>query len=407
MASINSASAFPDNNAKPENWNNNIPVITMGKKNNARSIDYNSLIAAGINPVTGNPTRAGGADGRLKESIKIQLRLMDEQDAVNRYTWYNLPCNLTSQEVERAIYYRGQLAFFYIPDLDEFYFMPYALDGGIDFYGRFKTVHPIPLAEGVSDAEKKQIQQIRNYLSNLKLNVKYDVVDYSTVKSEEEIEKIINNSCVLLHDYTKQLSQTIIPRQQLQEGILDVMADCIPFMKTALLSSTGVQGMRVSSEDEQSNVSAASALINHAALNSEKFVAIIGQLDFQELTAGQVAKAEEFLLAMQGLDNFRLSTYGIDNGGLFEKKAHKLQAEQEMNSGNTGIIYDDGLTIRQHFCDVVNSIWGIGISCEPSESVMGIDKNLDGMVVNSQDQSGMMYGEQPDMPIEGGSNESY
>ena len=33
---------------------------------------------------------------------------------------------------------------------------------------------------------------------------------------------------------------------------------------------------------------------------------------------------------LQSLDNLRLSTYGIDNGGLFEKKAHKLEEEQQM-----------------------------------------------------------------------------
>lgn len=379
MAGINNASALAKD-TKP------------GKINNAAIYDIQTLIAAGINPKTGLPLKAGNLnEGQRKEAIKKNLRIIDEQDAVNRYKWYNLPCKLSSQELERMLYYKGQLAFFYMEGTEEFFFMPYALDGGLDFYGRFNGVHPVPFAEGTSDDEKKKFAEQRNYLSTLKLRCFYDVVDPEKIDME-----MLTKGCVLLHDYTKQLSQTIIPRQQLQDGIIDIMSDCIPFMRTALLNSTGVQGMRVQSEDEQSNVNAASALINKAALEGEKYVAVIGNIDFQDLTGGEVAKSEEFLLAMQALDNFRLSSYGIDNGGLFEKKAHTLQSEQDMNSGNTGLVYNDGLSIRQHFCDIVNSIWGLGIWCEAGEAVTGMDMNGDGTVLDEQDQSGTMNGEQPE-----------
>lgn len=390
MASIDKASAQGKYNEQPSNWNNNIPANEPGKKNNAAIFDIKSLIAAGINPVTGLPLKAGKCgEGFRKEAIKKNLRIIDEQDAVNRYKWYNLPCSISSQDLERMLYYKGQLAFFYMKDSDEFYFMPYALDGGIDFYGRFVSVHPIPFAEGVSDLEKRNIAKQRNYLATLRLKCTYDVVT-DPIQMDD-----ITKRCVLIKDYTEQLSQTIIPRQQLQDDVLDIMADMIPFMRTALLNATGVTGMRVQTQDEQSNVEAASKLVDHHALNSEKFVAITGGIDFQELTSGEVAKAEEFLLAMQGLDNFRLSTYGIDNGGLFEKKAHKLESEQQMNGGNTGLVYDDGLSRRQRFCDIANSIWGLGIWCEPSESVMGQDMNGDGMVFDSTDQSGTQQGDQP------------
>lgn len=378
MASINNPTAQPKEQKG-------------GKQNNAAIWDLQTLIAAGIDPKTRLPIKAGSpCEGERKAAIKKNLRILDEQDAVNRYKWYNLPLGMSSEDLERLIYYKGQLAFFYIEETDEFFIMPYALDGAIDFYGRFRSIHPVPFAEGVSDEEKRKIAQQRNYLSTLKLECVYDVVD-----PDELTVETLTKSCVLLHDYTPQLSQTIIPRQQLQDGILDIMADLIPFMHTALLNSTGVQGMRVNSEDEQSNVTAASAGINRAALNGEKYMAIVGNLDFQDLTGGEVAKAEEFLLAMQALDNLRLSFYGIDNGGLFEKKAHTLQSEQDMNSGNTGLVFDDGLARRQRFCDICNSIWDIGIWCEPGESVMGMDLNGDGMITDEQDQSGTMAGEQP------------
>lgn len=356
--------------------------------NNAKLTDPTLLLQAGIDPKTGLPTKLiDGKDGWRKEAIKRALRLVDEQDAVNRYTWYNLPGNLSSQELERLLYYRGQLAFFYSEPLDEFFFLPYALDGGLDFYGRFNTIHPIPITEGTTDREKREYAKQAAYFSTLKLKVLYDV-------PLEEID--FTEHCVLLHDYTKQLSQTIISRQVIQDPLLDIMSDCIPFMRTNLLNSTGIQGVRVGSQDESSNVKAASLKINSAALEGEKYVPIVGFAEFQDLTAGQVAKSEEFMLAMQSLDNFRLSLYGLDSGGLFEKKAHVLESEQAMNASTTGLVLQDGLSIRQRFCDIVNAVTGLGISCEISETASGIDQNMDMLLTDEKDQSGDFQGDQPE-----------
>ena len=84
------------------------------------------------------------------------------------------------------------------------------------------------------------------------------------------------------------------------------------------------------------------------------------------------------MLAMQSLDNFRLSTYGLENGGLFEKKQHILEAENEVNQSSVGLVLQDGLSIRQNFCNIVNSIWDLGIWCEPSENTSS-DLNNDGV----------------------------
>ena len=65
----------------------------------------NKILAAGIDPKTGLPLRAEDCNG-IKSSIKAQLRIIDEQDAVNRYMWYNLPLDISSQELERLLYYR-------------------------------------------------------------------------------------------------------------------------------------------------------------------------------------------------------------------------------------------------------------------------------------------------------------
>ena len=315
------------------------------------------IIAAGINPKTGLPIKVSSGSKCLKEDIKRQLRVIDEQRAVNRFEW-TLPDNLklTSQELERMIYYKGQVALFYLKELDEYAVLPYALDGTIDLYGRFNTIHPVPFAGGTED--KNQKSPIAYYLATLKLKCIYKPGE------EEDPAK----SAVLLHDYSKQLSQTVISRQVLNDPLIDVMAECVPLMRTRLILGTGVKGIRVQDADQQQSVSDGSRRLEQAAMQGEAYVPIIGNLEFQDLAAESAGKSEEYMLAMQSIDNLLLSTYGITNGGLFEKKAHELQSEQDVNNTSTSAAMTDALEIRKHFCEVANKVFGINISVAVKEA---------------------------------------
>lgn len=348
-------------------------------KNGTPRLTYNDLlIMAGIEPTTGLPSRfklKGGDNQKidLKANLKAQIRIIDEQNAVNKGTWYNLPCDLTSQELERLLYYKGQLAFFYVEELDKFYFMPYALDGTIDFYGRYNSIHPVPMTSGTEQETNTTQAEI---LSQMKLNCIYGVV-----LPEEVTPDMLTKSCVLLHDYTKQLSQNIIPRFQLQDAVIDVEAEMIPLMRTNLLSNCGVEGMRVQDADQQDNVADANKTTYQCAMEGDIYNPIVGTIDFQELTGKSGgSKAEEFMMAMQSLDNFRLSAYGLDNGGLFEKKAHVLNAEEEVNQSNVSLVAQDYVSVRQNFCNICNSIWGTTMWYEPSQNETGADTDGDGLL---------------------------
>lgn len=361
------------------------------------------LIQAGIDPKSGMPIKYGDdkINSLSKADIKKQLRIVDEQDAVNRFTWYNLPKGLNGRLIERILYYRGQGMFFKLGD--SFYFLPYCLDGTIDVYGRFTGVTPLPFNGSTSKTDKsgKEIPWIQGLIRKPLYDVELPE-DYIDEEGNVLVDKILEtqeNSCVLIKDYTEQLAQTNISRQILQEPVLDVMSDMFPFMRTALLNGTGVQGMRVANQTDQANVEIASRSVNQAALTGRKWIAMIGDVNFQDLTTGQVAKAEEYLLAMQSLDNYRLSLYGLDNGGLFQKKSHMLEAEQNMNTGNTGLIFQDSLTYRQEACNIINSVWDLDVWCEASETVLNIDRDGDG-VAGGEDESYTDYGD-----VEGGEYE--
>lgn len=335
------------------------------------------ITSMGINPKTGLPYKFSGDSCTLKDDIKRVLRIIDEQDAVERFHWVNLPDGIDGELIERVLYYRGQGAFFFMETDGKFYFLPYALDGSIDVYGRYTGITPLPFNGSASDGKEKPwiVGLKRKPVYGLKLPDDLELEDFT-------------DSCVLLHDYSKQISQTTIPRRDLNEPIINVEAEMLPLMRTAAILGTGVKGMRVSNADEADCVTIAGKSLENAALTGKGYVPIIGSVEFQELTDGANLKGADYMQAMESIDNFRLGTYGIENGGLFQKKSHMLETEQAMAGGSTGLVYQNSLSIRQRFCDIVNSIWGLGIAVIPSESVMGGDINKDGVGFDQDESTG-------------------
>lgn len=348
--------------------------------NNAKIVPKDLYEQAGIEvPDKKHACSFNNAGPGLKSNIRRLIRILDEQNAIGCFKWVNLPVGLSSQELERLLYYRGQLAFFYLEELNQFYVLPYALDGTIDAYGRYNTIHPVPIASGSKDKPTLEKEKaLADYLATKKFDVLYDVV--SPEEFVKNPEYYLTKTAVIIWDYTKQRSETILARKELMDPLTDVMAECIPFMRTALQNSAGVSGVKVNNEDEAAQVQIASTAIQNATLVGEKWVAMQGGLDFQDLGNMTVAKPEEYLLAMQGLDNFRLSLHGLDNGGLFQKRSHMLEAEQEMNAGNMSLILKDRLNQRQRSCDIINSVWATGIDVMPSEEIINADLNGDGVV---------------------------
>lgn len=347
--------------------------------NNAKIIDVQTMLQIGMDPKTGLPRKMGPTDCQLKEDLKRNLQITDRQDAMNRYVWTGLPEGITADIIERILYYKGQGILFYVKSLEKFYFLPYALDGTIDIYGRYETVRPLPFGGGTDG--KKKSSPISKYISDQIREPVYDIHELLAEITPQDLD----TKCIILRDYTNGLAQTIEPRAQLQESILETMARCIPYMRTALMNQTGVEGVKVGTEDDYTSVAIASKSVEEAAINGEKYIPIVGNMEFQELTGNNIALPETFMEALQSLDNFRLGRYGIKNGGVFAKKAHMLQDEADNNQGATGLVYNDGLSNRQYFSILSNLLFGTSMWCEASEAVMGIDKNMDGEVSDEQD----------------------
>ena len=131
---------------------------------------------------------------------------------------------------------------------------------------------------------------------------------------------------------------------------------------------------------------AANYATDNAALNGQRYIPIVGQIDFQDLAGGDALKADQYLMTMQSLDNFRLSLYGLANGGLFQKSDYQNRAQTALNGGGSiGTPLTDGLKKREHFCDIVNVITGAGISCEIAETAGMIDMDGNGALYDNSD----------------------
>lgn len=309
------------------------------------------LVQLGIDPTSAFNTRAKNCpSSHLKADMINLLSVVDRQDAINRFKWENLPNGLTSELIERMLYYRGQVAFFRMRADGNFYVLPYTLAGNIDCYGRWEAITPLAFTGTNTSVEGKP------WISGLIKTPVYNLED----------DYDLDDAAILIRDYTPGIAQTVTPRATLNHPLLDVEADCIPFLRTALLNSTGVQGIRVTDEDTSANVLAASRAIDGAALNGQKYVPIVGSLEFQDLTTGTTSQASEFLMTMQALDNLRLQMLGIKNGGIFTKKEHVLQEEQDLNGGSDEITMNDALEQRQTACDQINNIFGLDVTVRPN-----------------------------------------
>lgn len=335
------------------------------------------LYAAGIDPKTGLPLKfVTGVPEETAENARRMFRIIDEQNAVNRFQWVNLPDGLDGKLLERILYYKGQGAFFYWEEKQKFCFLPFTLAHGLDEYGRFVNIKPIPFMGTLED---------KNIDLGLSYSVKYGI------ELEAQTESTLKDSAVILRDYTQQISQTIIPRAQLQEWVVNAMGETAAFLRTKLLIGTGINGLKCNGADQVGDVEDLARAMSTAALKGKPFVGVEGasklELETLDKSTGSAMRAEDYLIAMQSYDNIRLGAYGLENGGIFEKKAHITNQELGMNSSSVGMVYQDCLSNRQEFCDIVNSVWGLNIDCIPSETVTGMDDNMDGYIADDAQAS--------------------
>lgn len=306
----------------------------------------------GLNAETAKVINSANNKINLKNQLKINLRVSDQQSALNTFKYTGLPKSIGEKLLEKILYYRFQGAFFYMATEDKYYFLPFAPTTMPDVYGRYLSLTPIQFNGSMTQDKEKE----KPWIQGLEKNVIYDTEDLPEGAKED--------GCVILQDYTSQISQSAQPRAALSEAFIDFEAECIPFARTALLNSTGITGMKVVDQSAASQVYAASGAINNAALTGQKFIPIVGEMGMETLTGGQAGRAQDFLEIMQATDNMRLACHGLEQGGLFLKKERLITDEAENSQSNASSALIDRLENRQLFCERINKVFGLNVSVD-------------------------------------------
>ena len=358
-------------------------VIEEG--NNARLVDRDLIAGLKSNNVPINDPKAGEVDQGecLAAGFLKNLRVQSEIDFVNRYKWYGLEtlgCGMTQELLERMLYYRGQVGLFYDEGKESFVILPYVLNSEkeqIDIFGRFQGISFLPF-NGTAEVDGKPGKKRKIYIPG-----ELKIPRYEIGIQEELSDDDILDSAILLTDYTKQIAQNIIPQVQLQEAFMKMEAEIYPMARTALISQCGIRALKLSNGNQNASIRVLNQSIYDAAMKGELFLGFTGDAITEQLGAIPAAKPEEYLLYLQSLENQRLASLGLENGGIFQKKAHELQTEADMAKGNSSNVYLDGLINRQNFCIMVRSYFpNVRIWC----TAKPMDQNLNTMQETDNEQ---------------------
>lgn len=323
-------------------------------------------------------SRAEEARGSMRgkalfDSMRIAFRIKDEQDAIESISWDLLPPGVPCDLPERILYYKGAAAWF--PIGGKWLLFPFT-GKNPDAWGRWQWLTPLPFT-GTSDVKDKEIKPL--------FEDKWFRAVYEVPEPEEITPEYLESVCVPMYDYSRQLSQTVMPAAAVMSPLIDVMAEAIPFARTALINGTGISGYRISNENQTSEVYRAASAVYRAALNGERWVPMVEGTSAgggEQLPNATALNVQDNLLAAQSFDNLRLSFHGLSNGGIFEKKQKMLDNEVSMDMNQATRTLQNRVKLRQEACTILNSITGVIAWCDASENATAYDKNADGILMD-------------------------
>lgn len=307
------------------------------------------------------------------EKLGVSIKYIDYQQFLTRFKWNNLPEGMDSELIERILYFSGSAMFFYIKELDRFYFLPYGMSGentevGIDFYGRFNRLKPYSFngstdGGGEKKADGKRITRSDLYLST---QIRDNIKDIPMVESEEEARKIYENGAVICWDMTPQLAYAVDSRNRISQSYVKYIVQILIQTKSALINSSG---FNLFSTDTEASTDIMQLQID--AINADrekgKLSAVVSNAlgKIENLQSNAPSAMGDFWNSLVSADNLRLKSMGIRNDGLVQKSQYQNIQEQSIDINDAMQVYWNAFMERVKFSAIVNSIWGLGIYPEP------------------------------------------
>lgn len=307
------------------------------------------------------------------EKLGVSIKYIDYQQFLTRFKWNNLPEGMDSELIERILYFSGSAMFFYIKELNRFYFLPYGMSGentevGIDFYGRFNRLKPYSFngstdGSGEKKADGKRITRSDLYLST---QIRDNIKDIPMVESEEEARKIYENGAVICWDMTPQLAYAVDSRNRISQSYVKYIVQILIQTKSALINSSG---FNLFSTDTEASTDIMQLQID--AINADrekgKLSAVVSKAlgNIENLQSNAPSAMADFWNSLVSADNLRLKSMGIRNDGLVQKSQYQNIQEQSIDINDAMQVYWNAFMERVKFSAIVNSIWGLGIYPEP------------------------------------------
>lgn len=345
----------------------------------AKMFDLNALAQSGI-PLSNEMLKYGNAvdqNGVVVSANPLDYGLhydelfaiMREQnyvETIERYMWTNVPFGLTPDLIERVLFFRGKGVLYFNDAVGKFQFLPFALNDTIDEYGRYTRCNTLPFI-GVDEVKRDSNSKKRMVSAVMEdLELVYDL------PYNEEMLRMIREKKpvgIILNDNTLAISQQPIIRANYVKPVLHMMATLMNIINCAMFGAADHNVLAVENESELKSINQGIDAINKNILNGKRFTAITSPLKIESLKTSNTADLEGLFNTFNSLSNFLKSITGVANPGVFDKKAHLLQEEQQLNGSNADDIYYNGLRQRQEFCMLVQAYYGYPIWCESKRAM--------------------------------------
>lgn len=332
-----------------------VPFLNGGIPLNKKMLKYGNAIDQNGNTITPNLLNSNLSYDSLFGIMKQQNMI----ETLERYMWVNLPFGLTQDLIERLLFFRGKGVLYFNDKIEKFQFLPFALNGYIDEYGRFLKCNTLPFT-GVDEEDKKEKNR-QQPLVYENLEIVYDLPYNKELLEKAREKKTVG---IILNDSSLAISQQPIIRSLYVRPILHLMATLMQIINTAMFGNADHNLIQVENEGELDSINAQISAINSDILHGKRFTPIVGKMPIIPIKTSNTANLEGLFGTFNSLTNFLKSITGVANAGVFDKKAHLLQEEQKLNGSNSDDIYYNGLRLRQEFCLMVQAYYGYPIWCE-------------------------------------------
>lgn len=330
-------------------------LINAGIPLTKQMLKYGNAIDQYGNTITPNPLKSNLS----YDSLLGIMRQQNMIETLERYMWVNLPFGLTQDLIERLLFFRGKGVFYLNDKIGKFQFLPFALNGYIDEYGRFLKCNTLPFT-GVDEKEKSNSKKQQPLIYE-NLEIVYDLPYNEELLKKSRKRKTVG---IILNDSSLGISQQPVIRSLYVQPILHLMAILMQIINTAMFGNADHNLIQVENEGERDSINAQISAINSDILHSKRFTPIVGKMPITPLKTSNTANLEGLFGTFNSLTNFLKSITGVANAGVFDKKAHLLQEEQKLNGSNSDDIYYNGLRLRQEFCLMIQAYYGYPIWCE-------------------------------------------